>query len=478
MTGRLPLLFVAALASQAVATSALAQEDLGAQMAMIDQLRQVEGNPDQARVLEALTGIREGVAVLGPEDMAVVRRYVGALPPILEGATSVELLPGVARIERPSAGPLELTWKGKPAQVWFSKRILASAPGGSLMVALGVEAQEVTRTDMDHGHLRPATGASALVQGLMDTPLGEPVSTTQQEQAPSPPPSRPWSELGVLRDGRKVVGAPCTPDDPSPSVRVGGPEGPAYDQALHGPILSGREAAKTKPTQNPTTQVASSRKRSATTTRSTSQTPATSRSWSELGVLRDGRKVFGVPCTPDDPSPSVRVDGPKGPVYDQALHGPILSGREAAKTKPTKTVAPSSTRLKGKPSKASAWRKGKRLGPIQVVRIDGKPVEVKTAKAYLAMRAAARMAGIRLRLNSGFRSHAQQRRLYRLYLQRRGNKAAPPGYSNHQDGRALDIQTGGTRTRTYRWLEANARGFGFVRTVKGEPWHWEYRPGR
>lgn len=27
---------------------------------------------------------------------------------------------------------------------------------------------------------------------------------------------------------------------------------------------------------------------------------------------------------------------------------------------------------------------------------------------------------------------------------------------------------------TFAWLEANARRFGFKRTVTGEPWHWEY----
>jgi hypothetical protein len=28
------------------------------------------------------------------------------------------------------------------------------------------------------------------------------------------------------------------------------------------------------------------------------------------------------------------------------------------------------------------------------------------------------------------------------------------------------------------WLVANGKRFGFHSTVAGEPWHWEYRPGK
>ena len=35
---------------------------------------------------------------------------------------------------------------------------------------------------------------------------------------------------------------------------------------------------------------------------------------------------------------------------------------------------------------------------------------------------------------------------------------------------------GGAGSSIYDWLATNATGFGFVRTVSGEPWHWEFRP--
>src|SRR5690606_17210793 len=99
-------------------------------------------------------------------------------------------------------------------------------------------------------------------------------------------------------------------------------------------------------------------------------------------------------------------------------------------------------------------------------------VEVKTAAAFLAMREAAARDGVNLSLESGFRTRAEQRRLYRAYRRGKGNKAARPGRSNHQSGRALDISvlTPGARG----WLAAHAGSFGFKRTVRKEPWHWEY----
>lgn len=111
---------------------------------------------------------------------------------------------------------------------------------------------------------------------------------------------------------------------------------------------------------------------------------------------------------------------------------------------------------------------------ICVVTVEGKLAEVNTARAYEAMRNAARSAGISISLTSGFRTMDQQRYLYNLYLSGRGNLAARPGYSNHQSGLALDLGRGpGGQT----WLDRNASRFGFRRTVPSEPWHWERPAG-
>ena len=54
--------------------------------------------------------------------------------------------------------------------------------------------------------------------------------------------------------------------------------------------------------------------------------------------------------------------------------------------------------------------------------------------------------------------------------------AAKPGHSNHQAGTALDLLL--DAPETFDWLQANAKRFGFVRTVRKEPWHWEYQAPR
>lgn len=130
-------------------------------------------------------------------------------------------------------------------------------------------------------------------------------------------------------------------------------------------------------------------------------------------------------------------------------------------------------RLYGNSQSVLAYSSGSPIR-IRVVRVDGNPVEVRTARAFNAMKAAAARAGINLNVVSGFRTMAEQRYLYGLYQSGQGALAAAPGYSNHQNGKALDLNTGGWGTRTYNWLSANAGRFGFSRTVPSEHWHWEF----
>ena len=109
---------------------------------------------------------------------------------------------------------------------------------------------------------------------------------------------------------------------------------------------------------------------------------------------------------------------------------------------------------------------------IKIVDVDGKDVEAHTAKAFRVMQRAARKAGIKLAIRSGFRSFKKQAELYKDYCKGRGNLAARPGFSNHESGRALDLYV--TDSRAYDWLREHAATYGFHRTVPGEAWHWEY----
>ena len=112
---------------------------------------------------------------------------------------------------------------------------------------------------------------------------------------------------------------------------------------------------------------------------------------------------------------------------------------------------------------------------ITVVTVDGKPVERGTANAYIAMQEAAARAGVSLRIVSGFRTMSEQQYLYGCYVNcscNNCNLAARPGYSNHQSGHALDLNT--SSSGVLNWLNNNGARFGFSRTVPSEPWHWEW----
>lgn len=119
-------------------------------------------------------------------------------------------------------------------------------------------------------------------------------------------------------------------------------------------------------------------------------------------------------------------------------------------------------------------------------------------EAFLRMKAAAKSQGVELVLISGFRSISSQTQLFEKQIQKRGSKAeavklsAPPGYSEHHTGYALDIGDGKQpsldlkfqfeSTQAYCWLVNNAHKYGFelsfpqdnLQGVSFEPWHWRY----
>lgn len=148
-------------------------------------------------------------------------------------------------------------------------------------------------------------------------------------------------------------------------------------------------------------------------------------------------------------------------------------------------------------------------GSEQAIRADA-------AFAYAAMKDAASKDGVNLSLGSGFRpafgeftsmTTKSGKKLpatsqYSLRKSRAPGKGedhwlnakssayspavAPPGKSNHGNGIALDLNTGGYPAypdkpfleggKIMKWLTENAHRFGFLRTVSSEAWHWEYYP--
>ena len=102
---------------------------------------------------------------------------------------------------------------------------------------------------------------------------------------------------------------------------------------------------------------------------------------------------------------------------------------------------------------------------------QGKPMRPDVALAFDRVAAAARADGILLTVTSGFRSDAEQARLFAAHPDPKW--VAPPGESLHRYATELDLGP----PPAYGWLAANAPRFGFVQRYSWESWHWGYTRG-
>ncbi len=129
----------------------------------------------------------------------------------------------------------------------------------------------------------------------------------------------------------------------------------------------------------------------------------------------------------------------------------------------------------------------------------GFKVHKDTLSALLKMRSAAAKDGVYLVFLSGFRSVDLQREIFyenksirnQIAIER-AKVSAPPGYSEHATGFAVDIgdrdmrktdfETSFESTPAFRWLLKNAAKYHFVlsfpkdniQKVSYEPWHWRF----
>jgi len=145
----------------------------------------------------------------------------------------------------------------------------------------------------------------------------------------------------------------------------------------------------------------------------------------------------------------VRVPGRTGPT------AVAVSARAGA------GVVPSTDATLGQPPQADG---GGYDGPL-AYRM-GKPMRPETAAAFDRLAAAASRAGVQLSITSGFRSDAEQAKLFAAHPDPKW--VAPPGKSLHRLGTELDLGPPGA----YGWLAANAPRLGFVKRYAWEPWHF------
>lgn len=137
---------------------------------------------------------------------------------------------------------------------------------------------------------------------------------------------------------------------------------------------------------------------------------------------------------------------------------------------------------------------------LRPVSRDGQvKLRVAAAAKFQEMALAARRAGVFLVPISGFRSLDDQNYLFFEVKAQQGatpreraEVSAPPGYSEHHTGYAIDIGDGGRpatnlqvafeTTPAFRWLTANAVRYSFELSfprnnpqgVSYEPWHWRF----
>lgn len=120
-----------------------------------------------------------------------------------------------------------------------------------------------------------------------------------------------------------------------------------------------------------------------------------------------------------------------------------------------------------------------------------------TAAAWAELKRAAAADGIDIQIVSAFRSFERQAQIVRRKLESGQTLeqilavSAPPGYSEHHTGRAVDIgcpnqqplEESFERTAAFAWLQGHAGAFGFQLSYPRdnpygyhyEPWHWAHQ---
>jgi len=125
-------------------------------------------------------------------------------------------------------------------------------------------------------------------------------------------------------------------------------------------------------------------------------------------------------------------------------------------------------------------------------------MDIEAGKALMQLIYAARDEGVWIVPVSGFRTIEEQKKLFEAQIKRRGSEqaaasfSAPPGYSEHATGLAVDLTDGRfpkqdvtlefEKTDAFRWLTRHAKEFGFQMSfpnnnsqgVSYEPWHWRF----
>ncbi|NEQ37520.1 MAG: D-alanyl-D-alanine carboxypeptidase family protein [Okeania sp. SIO3I5] len=161
---------------------------------------------------------------------------------------------------------------------------------------------------------------------------------------------------------------------------------------------------------------------------------------------------------------------------------------------PTPSIQQKENILGHLPYEEASWQELKPVFGNQNVRLRSS-----AAEKFNALADAAWSANIDLVPLSGFRTLADQEYLFFEVKAERGQVtsqraevSAPPGYSEHHTGYAIDIGDASSpgsylkvsfeNTRAFEWLQENAGNYGFELSfprdnpqgISYEPWHWRF----
>ncbi|GEM_PF-6770212 len=145
------------------------------------------------------------------------------------------------------------------------------------------------------------------------------------------------------------------------------------------------------------------------------------------------------------------------------------------------TLMPGDARLLGINSNAKAFLQKRNLKPPG----DVKGLNTDFANRLAKFFKAAEASGYKLTIFSGYRSPKRQAVLFKRAVARYGSESAarkwvaPPGRSNHNKGRAVDLRFNGqaklncSRNSACIWAHKNASRYGLRFRMSHEPWHVE-----
>ncbi len=193
------------------------------------------------------------------------------------------------------------------------------------------------------------------------------------------------------------------------------------------------------------------------------------------------------------------------PRWDNFSQGKLRQGSDSQRSRPAANAeqdSAGSTVGSIPPEQLLNHRHYEEVPPEALVSLNSKSaikLQPAAQASINAMIAQAKADGVKLGIISGFRSLEDQNYLFFDVKKERGETSqtraevsAPPGYSEHHTGYAVDfidesqpqteLEESFETTPAYRWLQKNAAFYNFEMSfpqdpsspVGYEPWHWRY----